>query len=229
MCEPSTRSAAAARMAAASTGNAISTSRLVTSVFQEKIGIRHIVMPGRAHRDDRRDEVHRAEDRAETAHAEAEHPQIAAHTRRERLTRQGLIREPSEGCRALGRQEAGDRDGRAEQEQPEGEGVQPRERDVRGADLQRKDGVREAGEQRRREHQQHDRAVHREQLVVLLLRRHDLHARGEQLGADDQRHHAAEHEEQHRGDQVHVPDRLVVGGGDPLDDDVALAAPRARR
>ena len=83
--------------------------------------------------------------------------------------------------------------------------------------------VREAGEQRRREHQQHDRAVHREQLVVLLLGLHDLHARLEQLGADDQRHHAADAEEHERRDQVQVPDGLVVGGGDPLDDDVALA------
>ncbi len=35
-----------AKIAAASTGNAIRMSRLVMSVFQEKIGMRHIVMPG---------------------------------------------------------------------------------------------------------------------------------------------------------------------------------------
>ena len=34
--------------APASTGNAMSTSRLVTRVFQTKIGIRNIVMPARA-------------------------------------------------------------------------------------------------------------------------------------------------------------------------------------
>ncbi len=46
MCAPSTRSAAAARIAAARIGNAISTRMLVTSVFHEKIDMRHIVMPG---------------------------------------------------------------------------------------------------------------------------------------------------------------------------------------
>ena len=43
---PSMRSAARVSSAAAKIGNAMSTSRLVTSVFQTKIGIRNIVMPG---------------------------------------------------------------------------------------------------------------------------------------------------------------------------------------
>ncbi len=51
----------------------------VTRVFHVKIGMRNMVMPGGAHRDDRRDEVHRTEDRAETGEAEAEHPEVAAH------------------------------------------------------------------------------------------------------------------------------------------------------
>ena len=101
--------------------------------------------------------------------------------------------------------------------------VQARERDIGRADLQRHEHVREAGEERRREHQQHDRAVHREQLVVLLARLDDLEAGLEELGADDQRHHAADAEVDERGDQVQVPDDLVVGGGDPPDEDVALA------
>ena len=97
---PKTRSAAAARIAAASTGNAMSTRIDVTSVFQVKIGIRNIVMPGA-----------RivmivvmkfgAEDGAEAREAEAEHPEVAADTGRERRRRQRLIGEPSEGCRAL--------------------------------------------------------------------------------------------------------------------------------
>ena len=66
-------------------------------------------------------------------------------------------------------------------------------------------------------------AVHREQLVVLFLGLQDLHAGLEQLGADQQRHHAAEAEEHERRDQVHVADGLVVGGGDPVDHDAALA------
>jgi hypothetical protein len=45
-CEPKIRSLAAANIAAARTGKAIRMRRLVMSVFQEKIGRRHIVMPG---------------------------------------------------------------------------------------------------------------------------------------------------------------------------------------
>ena len=63
-----------------------------------------------------------------------------------------------------------DGDDRAEQVEPVGERVQARERHVGRADLQRHRHVRESGEQRRREQQQHDRAVHREELVVLLVR-----------------------------------------------------------
>ena len=46
-----------------------------------------------------------------------------------------------------------------------------------------------AGEERRREEEQHDRAVHGEQLVV-LLEADELHAGLGQLGTDDQCHHA---------------------------------------
>src|SRR5690606_11556157 len=56
----------------------------------------------------------------------------------------------------------------------------------------------------------------------LLLGGDDLHTRREELRADEQRHHATDEEEQNRRDQVHVPDRLVVGGGDPPNDHVAL-------
>ena len=45
-CAPSARSASSESSAPARIGNAIRTSRLVTSVFQVKIGIRNIVMPG---------------------------------------------------------------------------------------------------------------------------------------------------------------------------------------
>jgi hypothetical protein len=44
-----------------------------------------------------------------------------------------------------------------------------RGKDVGRADLERHDDVGEAEEQRRREQQQHDCAVHREELVVQLV------------------------------------------------------------
>ena len=46
MWAPSCRSASSESSAPARIGNAISTSRLVTRVFQTKIGIRNMVMPG---------------------------------------------------------------------------------------------------------------------------------------------------------------------------------------
>ena len=195
----------------------------MTSVFQVKIGIRNMVMPGArivmivvmkftAPR-----MVPKPDER------EAEHPEVAADPGRERRARQRRVGEPAERCRTLRGEEPADGDQAAEAEQPERERVQPRERDVGRTDLQRHERVGEAGEQRRREHQQHDRAVHREQLVVLLLGLEHVEARLEQLRADDERHHAADAEVDERGDQVHVPDGLVVGGGDPADDHVALA------
>jgi hypothetical protein len=102
--------------------------------------------------------------------------------------------------------------------EPVGKHVQAREGDVGGTDLQRHQRVGEAREQRRREQQQHDRAVHREQLVVLLGVVHDLQARGHELGPDHQGHEATDDEEDERGDEVEVADHLVVGGRHPLDD-----------
>ena len=64
----------------------------------------------------------------------------------------------------------------AEEVQPVGEHVEARERDVGRTDLQRHQGVGEAGEQWGGEEQQHDRAVHREQLVELLRVVDDLQA-----------------------------------------------------
>ena len=93
--------------------------------------------------------------------------------------------------RAARRHEAGRSGQRAEEVEPVGERVEPRERDIRRADLQRQDQIGEGEDEWRREEQQHDRAVHREQLVV-LLRRQELHARPGQLRAHEQGHEAAE-------------------------------------
>ena len=95
----------------------------------------------------------------------------------------------------------------AEQEEPVGEHVQPRERHVGRADLQRHDHVGEADEQRRREHQQHDRAVHREQLVVLLVASTNCRPGRASSARISMAMQAADEEEHERGDQVEVPDR----------------------
>ncbi|MDQ0801136.1 hypothetical protein QF050_002775 [Arthrobacter sp. SLBN-112] len=174
------------------------------------------------HADDGRDEVDRAEDGAEAGQGQAEDPEVTADARGKRGVRERRVGEPAKGSSALRGDEARHRDGGAEEEEPERQGVQARERDVRSTDLQRHDHVGKPGEERGGEHQEHDGSVHGEQLVVLFLGLQDLHAGLEQLGADQQRHHAAEAEEHKRCNQVHVPDGFVVRGGDPVDDDAPL-------
>ena len=141
----------------------------MTKMFQVKIGIRNIVMPGARRQTIVVMKLTATEDRAQTGDHQAHDPQVGAGAGRVHRVGQRGVGEPAEVRRAARGEEAGHHDQAAEQEQPVGEGVQPRERDVRRADLQRHDVVREAEQDRRRVEQQHDRAVHGEQLVVLLV------------------------------------------------------------
>ena len=72
------------------------------------------------------------------------------------------------------------------------------------------DVVREPGEDRDDEDEDHQRRVRREEAVV-GLRVDDLHARLGELGAEEHRHQAAEREEEERRDEVLDADHLVVG------------------
>jgi len=92
---------------------------------------------------------------------------------------------PAEVGGAAGRDEAGHADRRAEQEKPERESVEARERHVWRPDLQRQHQVGEAEHDRRRIEQQHDRAVHGEQLVELLVGQ-ELQSGRSQFGAHQQ-------------------------------------------
>ena len=121
-----------------------------------------------AHAEDGGDEVDRTQDGAETAQGETQEPHVGADLWRVDRIAERRVGEPTEGCRATRGKEARCHDEAAEQEQPIAEHVQTREGDVRCADLQGHDHVREADEQRRRKEEQHDRAVHGEHLVVLL-------------------------------------------------------------
>ena len=167
---------------------------------------------GGAHADDRGDEVDRTQDRAQTGHPQTHDPQVTAHARRAHGVGERGVGEPAEVSRALGGQEARGGDQAAEEEQPVAEHVQTRERHVGRADLQRHDDVGETEEQWRREQQQHDRAVHGEELVVELVV-DDLRAGREQLGTDQQRHDTADQEPRERRDEVHLADQLVIGRG----------------
>src|SRR3954465_638934 len=151
MCAPRWRSAARPNSAAVSSGNASSTRIDVTRMFQGKIGIRNIVMPGARMQTTvvimltpprmvprpptARPMIHRSppapgEGMASGHGVYAVPPKTAAPPR-------GGSGPAEVGGAARG-DEAGDRDRRAEKEQPEGEGIQPRKRHVGCADLKGK-------------------------------------------------------------------------------------------
>ena len=176
---------------------------------------------GRAHAEDRGDEVDPGQDGAQTGQHQAHDPHVGADAGRVDRAGQRGVRVPAERRRAARGQEAGQQDQPAEGEHVVAEQVEPRERHVGRADLQRDQLVREPDEQRRAEQQQHQGAVHGEQLVVLLIG-HDVLVRAEQLDPHDQRHDPGAQEEEERRDQVQVPDDLVVGRGQPEGEDVSL-------
>ena len=97
---------------------------------------------------------------------------------------------------------------------PEAEGVDAREGDVAGADLQRHEVVAERRRHRHGEEEHHRRGVHREHLVVEVGGEHRAVGPGE-LGADQQRLDAADEEEHDRRDAVHDPELLVVDREQP--------------
>ena len=122
---------------------------------------------GGAHADDRGDEVHRAEDRAQTRKARPMIHRSPPMPGRERSRPRAARRRTSRSSAAPpGVKNPASTIRPPNRNSQYAEHVQPGEGHVRRADLQRHERVREPGEQRRREQEQHDRAVHGEQLVV---------------------------------------------------------------
>ena len=175
----------------------------------------------RAHAHHGGDHVDPAQNGAQTADGQAQDPQVTAGTRRVDGVGQRRVGGPAEVGGAAGGDEAGERDRCAEQEQPEGQRVEPGECHVWGADLERQHQVGEPEHDGGGVEQQHRRAVHGEQLVELLVGQ-ELQPGHRQLGAHEQRHQPTEEEEDEAGDAVHDADQLVIGGGHQLVDQVAL-------
>ena len=82
------------------------TSTHVTSMVQTKIGIRNIVMPGRAHLEDRDEEVDGAQDRARPDEDQRHDPEVRARAAYWALLRQRRVAGPAGRGRATGDQEA---------------------------------------------------------------------------------------------------------------------------
>ena len=173
--------------------------------------------PRRPSRVGRRHEVDRAEDARHAGQREPDDPQVGPEGRRVRQLGVRWVAGPADVRGAAGGEVAGQDDQPAEQEQPERQRVEPREDHVRRADLERHEVVRQRRHGRGREQQHHDRAVHREQLVVALLV-DQLEPRHRELAADHEREQAAEQEEPERRCQVQQPDPLVVGRREPGQD-----------
>jgi hypothetical protein len=118
-----------------------------------------------AQTEDRRDGVDRGEDAGETGQADADDPHVGARPGGVDGLGERRVAEPAEVGGAVVGQEAEQEDQEAAQVQPVGEVVEAGEGHVRRADLERDDVVRQAEGEGAEEDEQHDRAVHREQLV----------------------------------------------------------------
>ena len=144
-------------------GVAMTTSSEVEKFAHTSSGMRQKLMPGRAHGDDRHEEVQRGRDRrrARELHADREE-----HLPHRHLGRQRRVGRPAGGERAAGREERRGHHQPAERQHPERQRVQARERHVRRADHQRQDEVRQPREDRDDEQEDHQRRVDAEEPVV---------------------------------------------------------------
>ena len=186
-----------------STGKAIRMSRLVTSMFQVKIGTRNITMPGARRREDRRHQVDGGEDAGEPGEGDADDPEVGARARRVDGFGQRRISEPSEVGRAARGEESRDHHQAAAEVEPVGQGVEPGKGHVRCADLQRHEVVGQPEGEGPGEEEHHDAAVHGEELVVGVAV-DDVVVGNGQLGPHDLRQHSGEQEEAERRDHVHA-------------------------
>ena len=186
-------------------------------------GHAHPRHPGRAQPVDRHDEVDRADERRHGEDVQREDGQVDTVARV--LLRERRVERPAGLSGASGREEAGIEHDAAEQEQPVREGVQAWERDVLGANHQRHEEVREAGQDRDDDEEDHRHAVDGHHFVV-VLGREELLVRMRELRAHEHGQDPARAEEDEACDEVKDPDPLVVDGRDPGRE--AAAVPRHR-
>ena len=174
----------------------------------------HPAHAGRPQVVDRDDEVDRAENRRDRRQMEREDPEVLAVARLESALGQRRGRVPARARSAAAREPARVEDDPAEQVEPVRGRVQAREGHVAGADHQRHEVVREAGEDRHDDEEDHRRPVHREHLVVGVARE-DVLVGPRELRAHQERDDPAGDEEDQAREDVHDPDPLVVDRREP--------------
>ena len=110
--------------------------------------------------------------------------------------------------------------------QPEADGVEHRKGDIAHAKLQRQDEVHEPDDERHGHEEDHDRAVRREDLIVMFGRQIPLRVTGgkSQLAAHQHGVREAAHQHQERQEYVHHADALVIDAGDPFSPQVGPPA-----
>ena len=171
---------------------------------------------GRAHVEDRDDDVDRAHDRRRAHDVDARRSPCPCPM--PICTDSGAYSvQPAAGRAARHEERADQQQGRGERQQPEAPVVHARERHVGRADLQRHLQFAKPTNAGMIAPNTMIRPCMRGELVE-ELRLDELQARLEQLGADHQRHHAAGEEHGEREPQVQRADVLVVGGHDPAHD-----------
>ena len=166
--------------------------------------------PFGAHRVRGHDEVDARHDRRDP---EDEDPEDHRDHRQHSACAVGRVERPA-GVGAAGDRRA-DRDQRADEVDVEAQQVEPREREVLGADHHRKDEVAEHVRDRR-DHEQpdHDHAVEREHSIV-GGGVDDGPVRREELRAEDEREDPADEQHEHDDHVEHQADALVIGGEEP--------------
>ena len=176
----------------------------------------HVAHPGRTYLEDGGDEVDAGHQRAHARDQQRPHVIIDAHTGRVGELGEGRVNEPTRSRKLADDKRDVDQQ-RTGSGEPEARRVQGRERHIAHPELQRHHKIHEADHQRHGSEENHDRAMRREDLVVVLGRKISgrmesqrlLRAHHDRVDKPAQQHHQAK---QH----VHDADPLVVHAGDPL-------------
>ena len=158
------------------------------------------------------DDLDGAGNRGDLDEADPQQPEIGVDARRVLEARQRRIHEPA-AVRRQPEENAAEEGQTADQISPEGIGRQARKRKIAcGLHVGQKNDA-DRFHHRHGEEKHHDRAVHREQLVVQRMPDQVVLGHG-QLRAHDQGEDAGEHEEQKRSRDVEQADEGIVDGGE---------------
>ena len=178
---------------------------------------RHLVHghAGRAHVEDRGDEVDRTQERAGAGQMQGKYAHVDRGVGVADDRGQRRIGGPAAAEAAGERRE--DQQGERRHDQPEADVVEPRERHVGRPDHQRHHPVAEAADQRRHdEEKDHGQAVRGDQHIEhVVIAAEDLVARHHQLGTEHHRHEHANDAGTEREAQIERADVLVVGRIEP--------------